>query len=357
MPVLTYVPGAMGGSETYVRALVKALQERDDVELTVITSRAGAGALGAESEHVVRSVRGGEATWSRLWTVGQGVLADREARQVLRDADVVHYPFTVAVPRPPRAVPWVQTLLDVQHRDLPEMFSRAELLYRAVAYDAPARRANRVITISQFAKARIVDRLGVEAGHVDVAHLGVSPSTFAGADAAREPFVLYPATAWPHKNHARLVSAMSIVREERPDLRLVLTGGRREALGQLPAWVEHRGHVSDTDLQALYRTAACLVFPSVYEGFGLPPLEAMASGCPVAAADAGALPEICGSAAVLFDPMSVEAIAMGILRAQSEGPVFRAAGRAHVAPFTWEVCASRHVASYLRGAGRAIGKG
>lgn len=349
MPVLTLVPGAMGGSETYARALVAGLDSRDDVELTVIASRAAAGALGASSEHVVRSVRGGPATVSRLSAIARGALADGTARALMRDADVVHYPFTVPVPLPPRRVPWVATLLDVQHRDLPAMFSVAERGYRALAYDAAARRARRVITISDFCRQRINDQLGVPLERIDVAHLGVDLDRFTFYDGPREPFVLYPATAWPHKNHARLFEAMRQVRKQRPDLRLVLTGGRREALGALPPWVEHQGVVSDDVLVDLYRRAACLAFPSLYEGFGLPPLEAMASGCPVAVADAGSLREICDPAAVLLDATDPRAIGHGIERALDDAPELIARGHGRAQTFAWEGCVAAHLHSYLAG--------
>src|SRR5205823_2212382 len=127
---------------------------------------------------------------------------------------------------------------------------------------------------------------------------------------AREPFLLYPANWWPHKNHERLLEAFAAVRRERPEVRLVLTGSDHP--GGLPQGVSSLGRVSDERLADLYRSAAALVFPSLYEGFGLPPLEALACGCPVAVSRAGALPEVCGDAAVYFDPTAVEDIARGI---------------------------------------------
>ena len=128
--------------------------------------------------------------------------------------------------------------------------------------------------------------------------------------------MLYPARGWPHKNHARLLEAMELVRREVPELRLVLTGGGLEALGELPPWVDNRGLVSRAELVGSTSAPSCLVFPSRYEGFGLPPLEAMASGCPVAAARAGSLPEICGDAATMFDPDDAAEMAAAVLAAR-----------------------------------------
>jgi glycosyltransferase involved in cell wall biosynthesis len=128
----------------------------------------------------------------------------------------------------------------------------------------------------------------------------------------------------------------------------VLTGGRRDALGSLPEWVEHRGYVSEDDLRGLFRSASCLAFPSLYEGFGLPVLEAMASGCPVAAADSGSLPEICGDAAVLFDPRDVRAMAEGVTGAIANGDRLVAAGHRRAGHFNWSACADAHVDTYAR---------
>src|SRR5207302_5019140 len=126
----------------------------------------------------------------------------------------------------------------------------------------------------------------------------------------RQPFLLYPANPWPHKNHARLYEALALVRRDRPELRLVLTGSGHAA--ELPDGVESRGRVSFDELVTLYRTASALVFPSLYEGFGLPPLAATACGCPVAASAATSLPEVCGDAGQHLDPLAAADMAGAI---------------------------------------------
>jgi glycosyltransferase involved in cell wall biosynthesis len=224
---------------------------------------------------------------------------------------------------------------------------------RRFTYDRPTERATAVVTISEFSKQQIVHHYGLDPATVHVAHLGVDTSHFEPVVGEREDFVLYPARGWPHKNHARLLEAMRLVREEVPGLRLVLTGGGLDVLGDdLPAWVDRRGLVSREELLSLYQRASALVFPSRYEGFGLPPLEAMASGCPVAAATAGSLPEICGDAAVMFDPDDVRAIARAVLEARSRGPELAALGLEQCRRFTWTACADVHREVYLSVAGR-----
>lgn len=352
LPMLTYVPGAMGGSETYAREVVAELARRPGIDLTVLVSAAAAGVFAEADEIVVDRVTGGSSTTDRLRSLAEAAFPGAAARAALAGADVVHHLFTVPVPSQ-RGIPHVVTLLDVQHHDLPRMFSRAERGYRALAYDRAARSSDRVITISEFAKQSITERLGVSPVRIDVALLGVDHAWFSPYPTKpREDFVFYPAAAWPHKNHARLFEAMALVRKRRPGLRLVLTGADRAALGVLPDWVEHRGHVERSAVLDLYRRAACLVFPSLYEGFGLPPLEAMATGCPVAVSTSGALPEVCGDAAVTFDATSVPAIAAGIEEAMVSAPVLVDRGLVRAAAFTWEGCADAHLASYRAAVGR-----
>ncbi|MBO9520726.1 MAG: glycosyltransferase family 4 protein [Nocardioidaceae bacterium] len=339
MSALTFVPGHMGGSETYARSLATALAGRSDVHLTTVVTEAAAGLLAHDGEVVVPEVTGGARAHQRVRTLVQ---AARRRRAL--PSGVVHYPFTV--PLPGAAGPWVTSLLDVQHRDLPDMFGRPERWYRTFAYDGAARRASRVLTISEFARERIVATLGVDPALIDVAPLGVDRTVFTPEPVERLPFVYYPAAAWPHKNHEGLLAAMEILRRGRPEVRLVLSGGMQEQLGPLPAWAEHRGHLTGAEVLALYRSAACLAYPSRYEGFGLPPLEAMAVGTPVAASAVASIPEVCGNAAILFDPDDPRSIAAGVEQAIGAGDRLRDLGLKRAAEFTWERCAEAHVASY-----------
>ncbi|MGC4112363.1 MAG: glycosyltransferase family 1 protein [Nocardioides sp.] len=351
LSMLTLVPGGMGGSETYARAVTRELAGRSDLDVSVLLPESAAGTFDGVREVVLPQVRGSGSTLARLETAARAASPRFRGRRQLRGARVVHYPLTVPVPRVFRGTPRVQTVHDVQHRDLPELFSAPERAYRALTYDRAARRSDKVITISRFCQERLTALLGVDPQRIAVAPLGVDADAFVPNDGPRQPFVLYPARAWPHKNHPRLVEAMALVRDRVPDLRLVLTGGGAEQLGPLPDWVEHRGLVPDAELRELYRGAACLAFPSLYEGFGLPPLEAMASGCPVASSTSGSLPEVCGDAAVMFDPLDVGAMATAIHEAidSRERLVPLALRRARL--FTWQACADAHAAVFHELAG------
>ena len=348
MSMPTLVPGGMGGTETYTRELVAALARRGTVDLRAFVPASALGTHPDVPETVLPGVGRRGGALGRVETLVQaGVVHRGRIRRMLQGADVVHLPFTVDVPAP-RGPAVVVTLHDVQHLDLPHLFSRVDHAYRRVFYEHVSRRADLVVTISEFSRERIMEHLHLPEDRVVVAPLGVDTDgfTLTGPE-GRENFVLYPARSWAHKNHPRLVEAVARLREDDPDLRLVLTGGALDKLGPLPDWVDVRGLVPLAELRDLMRRARVLAFPSLYEGFGLPPLEAMASGLPVAASDAGSLPEVCGDAAVLFDPTDVDAIADGIRHAWQDHERLRTAGAARVREFTWDRSAQIHEDAYL----------
>jgi glycosyltransferase involved in cell wall biosynthesis len=257
-----------------------------------------------------------------------------------RRLDALHFPLTITIPRGTR-VPAATSVLDLQHELFPQFFSRPERAYRRLAYRAAVRSSRLVIAISEHVKESIVERLGVGPERVRVAYLGIDLEQLRPGDGEREPLLLYPANGWPHKNHARLLEAFDLIRHERPELRLVLTGSGLENLPARPG-VEVRGHVPREELVRLYQSAEALVFPSLYEGFGLPPLEAMACGCPVTVSAAGALPEVCGDAARYFDPAKPEEIAAATLDLLADSGELVARGLTRAAGFTWDECARRH---------------
>lgn len=291
----------------------------------------------------------------------------RVAREVPPGLDLLHFPVTVPIPR--TALPEVVTLHDVQHHDLPEFFSRSERALRRLTYDAAARRAAAVVTPSEYSARRITDVLGIPPERVEAIHSGIDHVRFRpepGAEDSdqlarlglRRPFVLYPANLWPHKNHERLIEAFARVSE--PELDLVLVGqtyGRLQLLAKTARRVgtadrlRHLGYVDRDAVPVLYRAARAVVFPSLYEGFGGPPLEAMACGCPVAASTRAALGEVCGGACLAFEPELVESTAAAIGRVvldESLRSELREAGLERARSFSWEDAARRHADVYQR---------
>jgi glycosyltransferase involved in cell wall biosynthesis len=340
LSLLTLVPGAVGGSETYVRGLARALAEVGELDYVALVPEPAAGAGEGLPETIVPEYGSGS---SKALAMARATVRPSGIRRRYEGLDVVHYPLTIELPK--TGLQTVVTVHDLQHLDRPELFGRAERAFRRYAYEGSARAADAVIVPSQFVRRSVVERLGILPERVHAIPHGIDHTRFCPGDEPRESFLLYPARPWPHKNHERLFAAFALLRRERPELELVLTGGGHEGR-PVPAGVILRGLVSEVELASLYRRAACLVFPSLYEGFGQPPLEAMASGCPVAASRAGSLPEACGDGAAFFDPEDAEDIA-AVVAAVLESPErLAAAGLERAAQFTWTESARRHDAVY-----------
>ena len=346
--LLTLVPRISGGSETYARQLVRALGAVGVHEYRVLLPRIAQDVDGLPSE-VVDDYRASRSMPGRMLAMAEGVVRGRRLRSRLAGLDAVHFPLTVMIP-PVSRPPAVTTVLDLQHEFLPQFFSRAERLYRRVAYTSAVRRSALVMTISEHAARAVVERLGIPESRVRPIHLGIDHAVFRPGEDMRERFLVYPARGWPHKNHARLFDAFAVLREQHPDLELLLTAYE----GPTPAGARSLGHVPLTELVHLYRTAAGLVFPSEYEGFGQPPLEAMACGCPVACSDAGSLPEVCGDAARLFDPTSVDAMVEAVEEILARPAEWSARGIERAAQFSWEKTARAHDAVYSELAGLSV---
>jgi glycosyltransferase involved in cell wall biosynthesis len=340
--LLTLVPRISGGSETYARELVRALARVGRLEYHVFAPTLAPDAIDGLAGTTVSAYAAAGSLPGRIAAMALATAFPARIRRELSPGrlQALHFPLTITIPRrtgPPAAT----SVLDLQHEVFPRFFSRAERTYRRIAYRAAVRGSRLVIAISEHVKESIVERLGVEPERVRVIHLGIDLGRLHPSEAERERFLLYPANGWPHKNHARLLEAFALLKREQPELRLVLTGSGLESLPATPG-VEVRGHVPRDELVRLYQTAGALVFPSLYEGFGLPPLEAMACGCPVAAARAGALAETCGDAARYFDPTVPEEIAGAVLDVLANPGTLVERGLARARGFTWDECARRH---------------
>lgn len=250
----------------------------------------------------------------------------------------------------------VLTIHDAATLDHPEWFESKFARWYRFLLPKLGRRCARIITVSQFSKERLLMQLGVAESKIAVVHNGIDPRFQpAGPSALSEcrerfrldkPYLLFVGSLEPRKNLERLLKAWQFARIR--ELELVLAGiaGRvfsATGIGALPKSVRTLGHVPDCDLPALYSGAQAFVFPSLYEGFGLPPLEAMACGCPVVVSRIPALIEVCGTAAFYFNPVSISDMARKLNDAASLSGEARAAAIATAQrrsrEFTWARCA------------------
>jgi glycosyltransferase involved in cell wall biosynthesis len=210
----------------------------------------------------------------------------------------------------------------------PEAFPRWHRLYGRTGLTHVLRSADAIVAVSEFTKNEVVELAGVAPERIRVVYHGVDPVFSADGPAADGEYVLAVATLEPRKNLARVVEA---ARSAGFELRVV--GARGWGGVEVEGWV---GEIPDAELARLYRGARCVLYPSLYEGFGLPVLEAMACGVPVVTSIGTAMEEVAGAAAVLVDPLDVEAIARGIGEAVARREELIPLGLARAAELTWQ---------------------
>jgi glycosyltransferase involved in cell wall biosynthesis len=239
-------------------------------------------------------------------------------------------------------VPFTVTLHDLALVRHPELFPRWHRWTGRAGIGPVARAADRVLAVSEFTKREAVELLRLDPGRVTVIGNAVeahfTPSDTVSQGGLAVSYVLAVGTLEPRKNLTRVAEAAA-----RAGVELRVAGPRGWGGVEIPGWV---GEVTDEELVELYRGAAALVYPSLYEGFGIPVLEAMACGTPVVTSRGGATEEVAGGAAVLVDPLDVESIARGIAEAAARRDELRALGLARAAGFTWAGVADRVEAAW-----------
>jgi glycosyltransferase involved in cell wall biosynthesis len=358
----------MGGIETYVRELYPMILEaRPDLRISMFVNERGHELISEQPwadavQLVTRPLLGIRGTRA----LGEALLLDAVARR--RRCDLLHSVALTAPLRP--RVPSVVMVADVTWLREPGAVPRmTRTLWKSLVIPA-ARRARRLIAISESAKHEIAEDFRIPLEHIDVIPLG--PGTNGAVEPTSEtdlrarlrlgsgPLILAVSAFLAHKNVERLVEAMPAIRARVSEAMLVLPGNwtplqdevrdRAEALG-VDGAVTFPGWVDAADLEGLYGTAACFVLPSRREGFGLPVLEAMRRGVPVACSRSSAVPEVAGDAAVFFDPESTDEIAeavTAILAKPGLAADLAEKGRKRAALFTWRRAAEKTLATFDR---------
>jgi len=276
-------------------------------------------------DRLAPSVRVALATGYERVQTGRG--RARLLRQL--QPDLLFCPFTVPYFFDP-SVPTVGVVYDLQHLVFPEFFTPRQRAFRQQHLRDAISRSVRLVAISEFVRQALLQTMPIPSEKVLTLPLGLldvhvdssSPDSNLPESLGVGPdgFVLYPANFWPHKNHMRLFEALRELRRRRPgsELTLVCTGAPNALMHQLvetsrallpPRTVAFAGYVSRAALRHLLETCRALVFPSLFEGFGMPVLEAMALGTPVLCSNVASLPEVAGDAAVYFDPQQPGQIA------------------------------------------------
>jgi glycosyltransferase involved in cell wall biosynthesis len=371
---VAFAPGQMGGGETYFRNLLTSLQDSDSCnDYFLICNERHVGSF------LLTNRRFGQLTCnytkpSPLWYL-RSAIRHITPIDILKpymnslDADLVHHPFSILQPIN-HNIPSVLTFFDMQHEFFPHYFSSYALKARKKLWRPSAEHATRIIAISEYSKKCLVDRYEMDPDKIDVVYIGHSPQFRIVADpdilesvrsryALHKPFMYYPAAFWPHKNHKRLLEAFKLMKDSYSfEGQLMLSGIPLQTNSEMMTEIDRLGLQGDVtllgylpqeDLAGLYNLARLMVFPSLSEGFGIPLLEAMACGCPVACSAVTSIPEVVGEAAVTFDPESVEDMAeklWSLWNDASSQQDLKAKGLDRIKLFSWHSMARQTIRVY-----------
>jgi len=336
--------GRHGGVDVYTKELINAIgRYATKHDYSILTRKDGASIETADWNPNVRQVPlSVPSTTYRLWRLrnlfrrhfrGGDLWSEWhlfEIEETMRKSGIqlLHFPATTIHPLELQTAPILLTFFDLQHEYYPEFFTQSQLDARSKTFRPSVEKAHRLIAPSKHTRANLAEKYAVPQDKIFDFPVGVSdrfqPATATEIARVREKYqlpseyIFYPANPWLHKNHTRLMSALRMCEAQHGIApTLVLSGKLAEQnwsgchLAQA-AGIEHRvrdlGFVPVEDLPGLYGGALFMIFPSLFEGFGIPLLEAMAAGCPIAASNVTSIPQVTGDAAFLFDPQDVSAI-------------------------------------------------
>lgn len=376
--LLWMVPGVVGGSETYTTRLLSGLSERDagmTYTLFALPQFAEAHPELASSFNVEYAPLTGQMKSFRV--AGENSWLAFQARR--RRIELIHHGGgTMPLIRSTRSV---LTIHDLQYLYFPEYFTKTKLAFLRQMVPRSAEAARLVLVPSEFSRRTVIERLHIDPSLVIVVPHGIAPRDVGEVTSdVRErfklpgPYFLYPAATYPHKNHLTLLRAFLRVLGAYPESTLVLTGAKAwqewviakemaqritseiRKLG-ITSQVRQLGYVSTADLEALYREATALTFPSRFEGFGAPALEAMARGCPVIASNVTALPEVVGDRGMLVSPDNADEWADAMVHMiEDDGAraVYAERGIERAREFNWDVSAGILEEAYRHALGTTL---
>jgi glycosyltransferase involved in cell wall biosynthesis len=364
---LYLLPGKVGGSETYIRNLVKSLLKIDGDNTYVIFINRESRGIFQEADPRIKiilcPIKAANRPIRILWEQCMlPVQVRRHNIDVLLSAGMTS-PFFCPVPS-------VVVILDLQHVNQPKNFSKVHLFFLRTIIYLSAKSADGILAISHQVKNDIVRFYHIFSERIAVSYLAVDHELFTPGNRENssaikrkynlpDRFILYAASSLPHKNHERLLHAFSLVRNDFPGLKLVLIGARDQGERTISAIIADMGLEHDVrllgwlpfeDVPAVYRAGEAFVYPTLHEGFGLPVLEAMACGVPVVCSRIEPLMEVAGTAALFVDPLDPVDIAEGISSVLNNTPLQRELinkGLLRAREFTWESTAQQTL-SFLK---------
>ena len=368
--LLQFRPGETGGSEIYTRGIIGSLSEVDKKnEYVLICNSSNYKAITPPSDNFSIFVIPETPNKNFIREIPllnkSGSISKKIESLKL---DVIHFPFSFMFP----LKKWeksILTMYDLQHEYMPQNFSITQLVIRRKNYPESIKNSDLVIAISKFTKENIIEKYHTDLDKIIVNYIGYAKE-FEKKDKEKkikikekfnlsERYIFYPAATWHHKNHLKLLEAFrKIKREEDSNINLVFSGTKMNAqplidnkikdLG-LTDCVLQLGRLNFEDLVHIMQGAHVLAFPSLFEGFGIPVIEAMASRVPVACSNTTSLPEIAKGASIMFDPNDSNEIANAITRILNDNKLRKkliTKGNERIKEFTWKNIAIKTLRYY-----------
>lgn len=338
---LYMIPGGVGGTEIYLRELLAALARIDsENEYFIFTNFETGADLVPKQANFHWKPQALRASFRPARILWEQIVLPLELSRYRIDA-LLNPGFTSPIFAPCRCI---TVFHDLQHKRHPEYFRWFDLPFWRLLLWASARRASSIIAVSEATRGDMEKFYPFTTGRIEVIHHGVDPAFFSLDRSKIEPYLLCVSTLHPHKNIDRLIRAYA---KRKRDYKLVIAGMRgfyteqiEKLIAELGASVELAGWIPREELLRLYEHARAFVYPSTFEGFGMPVLEAMAAGVPLACADIPVLREVAGDRALYFDPMDEDAIADALDRVVEDAPC----GRSRAREFRWESSAQKTLA-------------
>ena len=321
-------PGKIGGAEQYVRNIISVMGNKEGIELTLFLNETALGLFENENPERIRCVC---------------VPYQIPRASCLYEYYIAKYGLQVLfcplfyIPYESCSIPIVTSILDIQYEYYPEYFTSDLLQYRRDETKKALINSAAIITISEFSKKTMLDKLGADGEKIYVTYLNSDSSFDDKVNAEKnkemkkklpEHYFFYPANGWAHKNHKRLIDAYKILKEKHDTkCKLVLTGNAFNDKNGLMSCIRENklesdvitlGYIDQKDMPYVFVNAEMLVFPSLFEGFGIPLVEAMRMGTPIACSDCGSIPEIAGDAAIMFNALDAADMAEKIHRLEAD---------------------------------------
>ncbi|MCM3078121.1 glycosyltransferase family 4 protein [Brevibacillus invocatus] len=356
--LLAVIPGKIGGMEQYVRNLISYSQKNNEAHEWYLFLSTHNFHTFSEGRHLHKIL---------FHDISRAHELFHQQIQALR-LDLWFCPLLILQPIDV-TIPSVINIPDIQHEFYPQFFDAPVLQWRRENYQSSAQKSSAVLTLSEFSRRSILEKFQLPPHKVHAVHLDSSgefslpmrpeqDQVFRLKYQLPDHYGLFPANTWRHKNHLSLIQALAILRNTyNYKVNMVFTGFPQEAhqtvinaISQHQLWdqIKWLNYIPQDEMPSLYRNAHFLCFPSLFEGFGIPLVEAMRSNIPIICSNAGSIPEVVGQAALLFDPHVPEDIAVKI--AAMSDPAIRAdliaKGTRQATLFSWDKCARQTLAVF-----------